>query len=267
MFALFLKPLTALAYAMGAVGLSLLWYTGQATTAILLVLVVVVLSYASQVMGRNKLPNDPVAAVKFFNLRPFLIGAITASGAALAFIIGIEWAVEGASQTDTGQVKQTKEAFKEIAQTLTAAVGAYITALTVQAADVDAAVGKYVKEQFYRVYSVAERTNSTPPLPPSVPGRLGSLAESGSTLSADPAAAAIEFDRRLRQLPNTKPDGTIEFQPDSLGAYALYETGVFGLTDWSVESRMRRAEKIKENLSARSTTAPAGPKSNDRGMS
>lgn len=228
MLALCLKPLLPLMYALGGGGLSFLWYAGHGLAAALAVVCLVTIGALTQARARKSLPMHPVSALRLFNARPLLYGALAAGIAAVAFIVGIEMAVEGAAATDPPDVKQTKEAFKEIAQTLAGAIGAYLTGLTIAAADVDAAVGDYVKDQFRKAYKVKD--TPTPAWPD------------------DQAQAEVEADRRLGMSLEWNDNGDVVIPVGSYPYWALYGEGEADFTDWLRDGRAKRAQLLEESL-------------------
>lgn len=227
MRALLLKPLLPLMYALGAGILSFLWYAGQGLAAVIIVLLGLLVGALTQAGAKRLLPMRPLAALKLFNARPILYGALAAALAAGAFIIGIELVVEGASETDATEVARTKEAFKEIAQTLAAAIGAYLTGLAVAAEDVDAAVGEYVRDEFRKAYTVRE-VNSA-----------GSMLD--LPLMRDEANGAVVV-----------PNGSYAY-------LALYTEGPAGFDDWLKDGRLKRAQELEKWLAPlKSKPVPVG---------
>lgn len=128
---------TAGGAALAWLGVNLGWGFSAAIVAMILIA-----SLAVQAVGQSKATTDPTRALKLMETRLVSIGVLTAASGALGILLTVELASGDAKGFD-----------KELASTVSAALVAFVSAITVTADKTDSAVGKYIQGVFQSKYA------------------------------------------------------------------------------------------------------------------
>lgn len=145
------KPLRALVFSAGGAALAWLWFSVGWLMPVILVALVVGVSLGLQAYGKSLVPTDPQRALDYLESRALGIAAITAAFGAVGIVLAVVLATPDSVPDST----------KEIVSTLSAAIVAFLTGVTISADEADDQVGEYVKEQFQAVY-VRKSAQATP---------------------------------------------------------------------------------------------------------
>lgn len=202
-------PLRTLTFGLAGAALALFWYKFHPALPTIIVAVVFIAGMFVQKIGEDALPDDPVRAVRWLEWRELSISIMTAALAALAIVVAVEVVSAGKAEGDAPDVAAQKEALKEIVSAVSAALVAFLAAISVKPEDVDKAVGNHIRSQFHASY-----------------GMIG---------QQDDGAKPGQRKRRRILLPQ-----------GSRGLDAVYSE--YAWPDWSRESRRKRAEELALEL-------------------
>lgn len=205
-------PLRTLTFGLAGAALAVLWYKIHPALPAILVAVVLFAGVLVQKIGEDALPEDPVRAVRWLEWRELSISIMTAALAALAIIVAVEVVSAGKAEGDAPDIAAQKEALKEIVSAVSAALVAFLAAMSVKPEDVDKAVGDHIRSQFHASY-----------------GMIG---------QQEDAAKQGQQTRRRILLPQ-----------HSEGLDAVYSE--YAWPDWSRENRRERAKALAVELQER----------------
>lgn len=210
-------PLRALSFALGGAILAYLWFRVGAWLPLVVLAVAVLGGWVLSLLGKSRLPDHPIAALRWFEWRALSIGVIAAVAAGIAIVVGVEITVASAPEGEDAVVAAQAEQLKAVVAAVSAALAALVTGLATKPEDLDSAVGAYVKDAFAAAYDVRRE-----------PGAAG---------QARPVFASAGAWRS---------DGKILFPSGSDALDAVGST--YAWPDWLKENRTARAEAIAQYL-------------------
>lgn len=139
-------PLRVLLFTAGGAALAWVGVKQGWWLSVILVVAILGVSLLVQAVGESKVTTDPMRALTLMETRAASIGVLTAAAGALGIVLTVELASGDAEGFD-----------KELASTVSAALVAFVSAVTLTADKTDAAVGKYIQGVFQSKHARDDR--------------------------------------------------------------------------------------------------------------